>query len=146
MENLENFSKIFRSKKFFAQNTSIRVKNMFSQFSRIFPLVSAPDLVILRPKIELSDFDFSCLYFYFRSLGLSVLTKNRHKKLKKSLLNDTSLSALQGSASSGPATIRFSRKSSLKIAKISKIALLNDPKKFFRKKSQKCSKSFNSKS
>ena len=60
--------------------------------------------------------------------------------------NDTSLSVLQGCPRRGPGKIRFSRKLCLKIAEISKIALLNDPKKFFRKKSQKCSKSFNSKS
>ena len=63
-----------------------------------------------------------------------VLTENRCKEFLEKPLNDTFLSILQGCASRGPGKIRFSRKSSLKIAKISKIALLNDPKKFFQKK------------
>ena len=75
-----------------------------------------------------------------------VLTENRAKEFSESLLNDTFLSVLQGCAGRGPVKIRFSRKSWLKIAKISKIALLNDPKIFFQKKSQKCSESFNSQS
>ena len=56
--------------------------------------------------------------------------------LEPKRFNDTSLSILQGCARRGPGKIRFSRKLYLKIAKISKIALLNDPKKNFQKKSQ----------
>ena len=75
-----------------------------------------------------------------------VLTENRSKEFLKKPSNDTFLSILQGCASRGPGKIRFSRKSSLKIAKISKIALLNDPKKFFQNQNLKCSESFNSQS
>ena len=44
------------------------------------------------------------------------------------------------------ATFWFSRKMALKIARIPKISLLNDPKIFFSRKSQKCSESLNSQS
>ena len=45
-----------------------------------FSYVSAPDLVIFRPKIELLDFDISYLYFHFRSLGLTRQCKIRQSR------------------------------------------------------------------
>ena len=45
-----------------------------------------------------------------------------------------------------PGKLWFSRKMALKIARIPKISLLNDPKIFFSRKSQKCSESLNSQS
>ena len=60
------------------------------------------------------------------------MTENRTKEYGTGPFYDTSLSILQGCARRGPGKIRFSRKLYLKIAKISKIALLNDPKIFFK--------------
>ena len=82
----EATQKIFRPKffeNFFFQKCSEcfnSCKKHVITILKKFSYVSAPDLVIFRPKIELLDFDISYLYFHFRSLGLTRQCKIRQSR------------------------------------------------------------------